>query len=102
MSASTRTVQQTLGIRQMAVALVVVALALALAATVAFGQLAASKPQTAPAAGSAPVFIDHGSRSEIGTAGPRTWGPAPGSYVDKETRDSSSGTSGGSIRLRGQ
>jgi hypothetical protein len=100
MSASTRTIQQPLGIRQMAVVLMGVALALALAAAVAFGQLAASKAQTAPAAGAPPAFIDHGSRSEIGTSGTLRWGPAPGSFTDKESRDA--GKSGGSIRNRGQ
>jgi hypothetical protein len=102
MSASTRTIQQPLGIRQMAVLLMAVALALVVAAAVAFGQLTVSKVQTAPAVGAPPAFIDHGSRSEIGTSGTLRWGPAPGSFVDKETRDSGSGTSGGSIRNRGQ
>ena len=112
MSASTRTIQQPLGIRQMGALLMAVALALVVAAAVAFGQLAVSKAPTAPAAGAPPAFIDHGSRSEIGTSaapafidhGSRseigTWGPAPGSFVDKETRDAPK--SGGSIRNRGQ
>jgi hypothetical protein len=89
MSASTRTIQQPLGTRQMAAALVVVLLAIVIAAAVAVGQLAATKPQTAPAPGSAPVFIDHGSRTEIGTGGALK---AP-VFVDKETRDAT-GTAG--------
>ncbi len=68
MSASTRTVQQPLGTRQMGAVLVAIALALVLAAAVAIGQLATTKSQTAPAPGAAPVFIDHGSRAEMGTA----------------------------------
>ena len=96
MSASTRTIQQPLGIRQMGALLMAVALALVVAAAVAFGQLAVSKTQTAPAAGAPPAFIDHGSRSEIGT-----WAaPAMGPFVDKESRDAPK--SGGSIRNRGQ
>jgi hypothetical protein len=66
MSASTRTVQQPLGTRQMGAVLVAIALALVLAAAVAIGQLATTKAQTAPAPGAAPVFIDHGSRGEMG------------------------------------
>ena len=68
MSASTRTVQQPLGISQMGAILVAIALALVLAAAVAIGQLATTKAQTAPAPGAAPVFIDHGSRTELGAA----------------------------------
>jgi hypothetical protein len=66
MSVSTRTVQQPLGTRQMGAVLVAIALALVLAAAVAIGQLATTKVQTAPAPGAAPVFIDHGSRGEMG------------------------------------
>jgi hypothetical protein len=66
MSASTRTVQQPLGLSQMGAVLVAIALALVLAAAVAIGQLATTKVQTAPAPGAAPVFIDHGSRTEMG------------------------------------
>jgi hypothetical protein len=65
MSASTRTVQQTLGTRQIGAALVVVALAIVLAAALAFSQTAVTQTQTAPAAGTAPVFVDHGSRDEM-------------------------------------
>jgi hypothetical protein len=66
MSASTRTVQQTLGTtRQIGAALVAVALAIVLAAVLAFSQIAAPQTKTAPAAGTAPVFVDHGSRDEI-------------------------------------
>jgi hypothetical protein len=66
MSASTRTVQQTLGTRQIGAVLVAVALAIVLAVAVALGQSAATKPKTAPAVSTAPVFIDRGSRDEIG------------------------------------
>jgi hypothetical protein len=66
MSASTRTVQQTLGTtRQIGAALVAVAMAIVLAAVLAFSQIAAPQAKTAPAAGTAPVFVDHGSRDEI-------------------------------------
>jgi hypothetical protein len=60
---STRTVQVTLGIRQIGAAIAAVALAIVLAAVVVFGQLTATKPQTAPAAGAGPVVIDQGSGS---------------------------------------
>jgi hypothetical protein len=82
MSASTRTIQQPLGTRQMGAALAAVLLAVVLAAAVAVGQLGATKPQTAPAAGSAPVFIDHGSRDEIGAGA----GAAP-VFIDHGSRD---------------
>jgi hypothetical protein len=75
MSASTRTVQQPLGTRQMSIALVAAAsLAVVLAAALAFSQAATTKSQTAPAVGAAPVFIDHGSRDEIGPGA--VFGPA--------------------------
>jgi hypothetical protein len=66
MSASTRTVQQPLGLRQMGAVLIAIAIALVLATAVAIGQLATTKVQTAPAPGAVPVFIDHGSRGELG------------------------------------
>jgi hypothetical protein len=65
MSASTRTVQQPLGLRQMGAVLIAIAITLVLATAVAIGQLATTKVQTAPAPGAAPVFIDHGSRGEL-------------------------------------
>ena len=84
MSASTRTVQQTLGSGQIGAALVALGLATILTAALGFSQLAAPKTQTAPAAGAAPVFIDHGSRDEIGT-----WAPvgAPPVVIDHGSRD---------------
>jgi hypothetical protein len=84
MSASTRTVQQTLGSGQLGAAFVSLGLATILAAALAFSQLAAPATQTAPAAGAAPVFIDHGSRDEIGT-----WAPvgAPPVVIDHGSRD---------------
>jgi len=67
MSASTRTVQGSLGTNRLGTALVAMALILIIAVALAVGQLATTKVQTAaPAAGSAPVFVDHGSRDEIG------------------------------------
>jgi hypothetical protein len=65
MSASTRTVQGTLGTRQLGAVLVAIALVLVFAVALAISQMA-TKAQTAPAVRTAPVFIDHGSRSEIG------------------------------------
>jgi hypothetical protein len=62
MSGSTRTVQVTLGIRQMTAAIIALALAIAFAVVLAFGQLMATKPQTAPAAGPS-VVTDQGSGS---------------------------------------
>jgi hypothetical protein len=97
MSASTRPLQQTLGTRQIGVALVAVALAIVLAAAVAFSQLAATKPQTAPAAGAAPVFMDHGSRSEIGTPGAAQ---AP-VFLDRGSRDEIGTGGAGSSRSMG-
>ena len=69
MSVSTRTAQQPLGIGQLGTALVVVALAIVIAATVAFS-MAAKKAEVIPAAGglAAPAFIDHGSRDEFNTS----------------------------------
>jgi hypothetical protein len=85
MSASTRTVQQPQGLGQMVAPFVAVALAILIAAAIAFNPLAAKSTQVAPAAGSAPVFIDHGSRDEIGT-----WAPAVGAppvVIDHGSRD---------------
>jgi ABC-type sugar transport system substrate-binding protein len=59
MSASTRAVQQPLGTRTMGPVLVAIALVIVLAAAAAFGQLAATKSQTAPAAGAAPVYNNY-------------------------------------------
>jgi hypothetical protein len=85
MSASTRTVQPTLGTRQFGIALVATAgLATVLALTLVIGQPVAPKAQTAPAAGAPPSFIDHGSRGEIGS-----WVSAEGappSFIDHGSR----------------
>ena len=76
MSASTRTVQGSLGTNRLGTALVAMALILIIAVVLAVGQLTTTKVQTAaPAAGSAPVFVDHGSRDEIGPGA--TLGTAP-------------------------
>jgi len=66
MSASTRTVQQTLGTRQLGIALAAIALVIAFAVALAVSQTLATKSQAAPAARSVPAFIDRGSRDEIG------------------------------------
>ena len=66
MSASTRTVQGTLGTRQLGTALAAIALVIAFAVALAVSQTLATKSQAAPAARSAPAFIDRGSRDEIG------------------------------------
>ena len=66
MSASTRTVQQTLGTRQLGTALAAIVLVIAFAVALAVSQTLATKSQAAPAARSAPAFIDRGSRDEIG------------------------------------
>jgi exopolysaccharide biosynthesis protein len=66
MSASTRTVQGTLGTRRLGTALAVIALVIAFAVALAVSQTLATKSQAAPAARSVPAFIDRGSRDEIG------------------------------------
>jgi hypothetical protein len=63
MSGSTRTLQVTLGIGQIAAAIVAVALAVVLAGVVAFGPLTSTKPQTAPAEHGPQILIDEGSGS---------------------------------------
>jgi hypothetical protein len=60
MSGSARSVQITLGIRQVGAAIVAVALAVVLAVVLAFGQLMTTRPQTAPAAGAPPVVVNQG------------------------------------------
>jgi hypothetical protein len=66
MSASTRTVQGTLGIRQLGAALVALALVIVLAVALALSQNVTTRSEAAPAARPAPAFIDHGSRDEMG------------------------------------
>jgi hypothetical protein len=72
MSASTRTVQQPLGIGQLGAGLIAVALVLIVAAALAFGSMAATKPGVVPAAapvGAPPAVIDHGwSQASSNTA----------------------------------
>ena len=79
MSASTRTVQQPLGIGQLGAALVFVALILIVAVAIAFGTLGAVKPGVAPApaVGAPPAVIDHGW-SQAGT--PSIVGAPPAGY----------------------
>lgn len=100
MSASTRTVQQTLGIRQLGAALVAIALVIVLAVALALSQTVASKSPAVPAAQPAPAFIDHGSRDEMGP------GAAP-AYNDhglhsRLLRGSNGTDGGGGPRLRPQ
>jgi hypothetical protein len=114
MSASTRSAQQTMGTGRMGVALVAVALAIVLAGVIAFGQLLATKAQTAPAAGLAPAaVIDHGSRSEIGAPaaikapvlldrGSRFEATKNTSGSPDDRSGAASGASGGGPRLRAQ
>ena len=80
MSASTRTVQKTLGTRQLGAVLVAIALVLVFAVALAVSQIMATKAQTAPAVRTAPVFIDHGSRSEIGPGAAIGAAPAYNDY----------------------
>jgi hypothetical protein len=86
MSASTRTVQQTLGTRQLGAALVAIALVIVFAVALAISQMVA-KVQTAPPVGTAPVFIDHGSRSEIGPGAAIGAAPAYNDYGWKAYTD---------------
>ena len=70
MSASTRTVQQPLGIGQLGAALVVIALALIVAVAVALGSVGTTTKKAAPAAppiGYPPAGYDHGW-SQAGTS----------------------------------
>ena len=86
MSASTRTAQRTLGTRQLGPALLTTAaIASVLAIGLLFSQPATPKPQAAPAAGTPPSFIDHGSRDEMGTSAPRIY-TAP-VFVDHGSHD---------------
>jgi hypothetical protein len=82
MSASTRTYQQPLG-TYFGAALAVIAMVIVLAAVLALSQVAPATSKTAPAPGAAPVFVDHGSRDEIGTAAAGT-SPV---FVDHGSRD---------------
>ena len=101
MSASTRTVQQTLGFRQLGAALVAIALVIVLAVALALSQTVATKSQAVPAARQAPAFIDHGSRDEIGAGA--AFGAAP-AYNDHGLHSrilrGSNGTNSGGPRLR--
>ena len=82
MSASTRSYQQPLG-TYFGAALAVVAMVIVLAAVLALSQVAPATSKIAPAPGAAPVFVDHGSRDEVGTAAAGT-GPV---FVDHGSRD---------------
>ena len=65
MSASTRTVQITLGIRHLAAALVAIAVAIVLAAVLAFGQPTASGNPTGPGAHPAPPIHQGGGPDRL-------------------------------------
>ncbi len=65
MSAASRTIQGTQGTFRPAIAFGAVALAAGLVLLLAFSQLGATKSQTAPAAGTAPVLHDRGSSSAV-------------------------------------
>jgi hypothetical protein len=81
MSASTRTVQQTLGTRQLGAALLAIALVIVFAVALAVSQTVTTKSQTAPAARTAPAFIDHGSRDEIGPGAAISAAPVYNDYT---------------------
>jgi hypothetical protein len=104
MSASTRTVQQTLGIRQLGAALAAIALVIVLAVALALSQTVATKSQGVPAARPAPAFIDHGSRDEIGPGA--AFGAAPAfndhGLHSRLLRGSNATDSGSGPRLRPQ
>jgi hypothetical protein len=74
MSASTRTVQVTLGMRHVAAATLAVAVAIGLAAVLAFGPSTASGPQTAPAVPAGPLVSEQGPGSGLVTE------PGPGEF----------------------
>jgi len=73
MSAAQRSIPADNGIRQLGAALVAVLLAVALLVALAYGQLIASQPTLAPAAGAAPIQFDRGwsSMSEPTVAAPQ-------------------------------
>ena len=67
MSASTRTVQRTLGINQLGSMLALLAVLAVVVAAIAFSSIGVKQVTIAPAAGfKAPVVLDRGSRDEIG------------------------------------
>ena len=101
MTTSTSTAQQGMSTRQLGSALLAaVALAAVLVIALALSQAGAQKAQTAPAAGAAQTFIDHGSRDEIGT-----WAaPVAPAFIDRGSRDDIStrpATSDFGMHLRG-
>jgi len=60
MSAALRTVQATPSMRPLGAAFGGIVVAAAILGLLAFGQLTATKPQTIPTAGGAPIAHDHG------------------------------------------
>ena len=94
MSASTRTVQQPLGIGQLGSALVLVALVLFAALLLAYGPVSAPKTETAPAAGAPPAVIDHGW-SEASTKAAAGGGSTAIDHGSSESSMGQTGTAGG-------
>ena len=86
MSASTRTVQQPLGIGQLGAALVVLAVAILIAVAIAFGSLGVTKADVTPAA-APPVVIDHGWSKAYTSTG----NDAPPAAIDHGSSESSMG-----------
>ena len=101
MSASTRTVQQTLGTRQLGAALVAIALVIVFAVALAVSQTVATKSQTAPAARSAPAFIDHGSRDEIGPGAAISAAPVYNDYTWPGYTDAAAAAAAAAARAAG-
>jgi hypothetical protein len=99
MSATTRTVQQPLGIGQFGAALAVVALILIVALAVAFGSQVAPKTVAPAVPGAPPAVIDHGwSQASTSAAGakstPIDHGSSEGSMVITDTRGGFNGDMG--------
>ena len=85
MSASTRTVQRTLGTSQLGGMLVLLAVLAAIVAALAFGSIGAKPAEIAPAAGfAAPVVRDLGARDPATIKGTNPE-PVPGYWRPDET-----------------
>jgi hypothetical protein len=96
MSASTRTVQQPLGIGQLGSALALVALVLLAALLLAYGPVSAPKTETAPAAGAPPAVIDHGwSEASTMAAAAAATKSTPIDHGSSESSMTQTGTAGG-------
>jgi hypothetical protein len=95
MSASTRTVQQPLGIGQLGSALALVALVLFAALLLAYGPVSAPKTETAPAAGAPPAVIDHGWSEASTMAAAAAGKSTPVDHGSSESSMTQTGTAGG-------